>query len=82
MFDNKLELIRPLLLLTDRELMRYSEVIGYRPLVRNCPFENITQRTDVKAIMQQFSKINPKAKFNIFKAMENINKEYLPSIEK
>ncbi len=82
MFDGKLHLIRPLLLLTDAELRRYSTIIGYRPLVRNCPFENITMRNDAGEIIRQLSKINPKAKFNLFRAMENINQDYLPSSTK
>ena len=78
MFDGALHLIRPLLLVTDRELMRYSEIIDYRPLVRNCPFETVTMRNDAKEIIAQLSKINPKVKFNLFKSMENVNEEYLP----
>ena len=78
MFDGQLHLIRPLLLLTDRELIRYAEITGYKPLVRNCPYENITQRNEMREILKSFSKINPKAKFNLFRSMTNINREYLP----
>lgn len=78
MFDGQLELIRPLMLLTDDQLVEYSEVRKFPKEIRTCPYDKATRREDMKHIISQLASMKDSAKMNMFKAMSNIYEDYLP----
>jgi tRNA(Ile)-lysidine synthetase-like protein len=78
MFDGKIHVIRPLILLTNDEMKRYAELLGFPSLKQECPYEDHTIRKKARDIIEQMTNINPKARFNIFNSMSNIDMEYLP----
>jgi len=78
MFDGRMKLIRPLLLLRDTELQKYADIRAYPKQLRVCPYENATQRATMRNMITRFEEILPAACDNIFKAMGNIFEEYLP----
>lgn len=78
MFDGALQMIRPLILLTDAELKRYAEIKGFKSLKQPCPYEDTTMRTTARKLVDQFDAVHKKARFNLFKSMSNIDTEYLP----
>jgi tRNA(Ile)-lysidine synthase TilS/MesJ len=78
MFNGAFELIRPLIYTSDKELKRYVEIIGYKPLPYDCMFSQTNQREVFKNIIRQFYKISPDAVDNIFSAMKNIDSKHLP----
>ena len=78
MFDNALEIIRPLIYLKDKEINRYINYIGYKPLAYDCLFAENNKREKFREILSAFSEIHPKAIENIFKSMNNINEDFLP----
>ncbi len=78
MFDGKLELIRPLILLMDAEMKRYADIMGFQSLKKECPYEDHTIRKKARHIVEQMTNINPKARINIFNSMKKIDFEYLP----
>jgi len=78
MFKGRMELIRPLLLLTNAEIKKYAEIRDFPKLKSNCPFENYTQRNEMRNLVNELSLLNPAARINMFNAMTKIFHEYLP----
>ncbi len=82
MFGGRMELIRPLLLLTDKDTREYAAIKQFPMLVEECPYANLTKRTTARKLMEALNEIHPKAVANIFNAMQQIDTEYLPKIQK
>ncbi|MBI9065150.1 MAG: tRNA 2-thiocytidine biosynthesis protein TtcA [Marinilabiliaceae bacterium] len=78
MFDGKLQVIRPLILLTDAEMKRYADLLGFVSLKQECPYEDHTIRQKARQLVEQMTEINPKARINLFNSMKKIDFEYLP----
>ena len=78
MFDGDIELIRPLILCTDKEMQEYARIKQFVSLKKECPYEDHTMRTTTRQMINRFEKLNPQARINLFKSMANIDKEYLP----
>ncbi len=78
MFGGRMHLIRPLLLLTDKETREYARIREFPKLVKECPYADQTKRTTARKLLDKMESIHPKATANIFKAMQNIDTEYLP----
>lgn len=78
MFEDKLQVIRPLILLTNAEMKQYADLMGFQSLKRECPYEDHTIRQKAREIVEQMTSINPKARINIFNSMKKIDFEYLP----
>ena len=78
MFDGALSLIRPLILLTNKDTSEFARIRQYPSLKEPCPFENTTKRTTARELVRQLEAIHPKARFNLFNSMGNIDEEYLP----
>ncbi len=78
MFEGKIHIIRPLTLLSDAEMKQYAQLLGFQSLKKECPYEDHTIRKKARDIVEQMTLINPKARFNLFNSMANIDMEYLP----
>jgi tRNA(Ile)-lysidine synthase TilS/MesJ len=78
MFDNRFELIRPLIYVSDKELQRYISIIGYKPLPYDCKYAELNKRETYKKLLKNLYQINRQATDNIFKSMRNIDKKHLP----
>ncbi|MGQ1785236.1 tRNA lysidine(34) synthetase [Saccharicrinis sp. GN24d3] len=78
MFDGNIEVIRPLILLTNNEMKEYARIKQFVSLKKECPYEDHTLRNTTRQMINQFEKLNPQAKINLFKSMGNIDEEYLP----
>ncbi len=78
MFDGKIELIRPLIYTTNKELERYIDLIGYKPLPYDCQYAVTNRREQIKSLLRQMYQIHPDAVSNIFKSMQRIDEKHLP----
>ena len=78
MFGGRMQLIRPLLLLTDKDTRKYADIREFPKLVKECPYADQTKRTIARKLLEELESIHPKAAANIFQAMQNIDTEYLP----
>lgn len=78
MFDDRVELIRPLILLTNNEIRQFAAVMGFPLEKAKCPYENKTKRYQAADIIADIEKRFPDARHNIFKSMQKIFIEYLP----
>ncbi len=77
LFDGRFRLVRPLAY-ADESLIRRFAREGRLPVSANpCPSANRSRRADIKELLQQLYRSNPKIKGNIFRAMRHVKPEYL-----
>ena len=69
-----LTIIRPLCLTDEADIRRYAELRGYQKMVKECPYEHDTYRTAVTELYAQMERMNPEARFSIWKALETEGK--------
>ena len=62
-------------------MIKYAEYKNYQKPTRLCPYDDDTQRSETKEIMEQIQKLNKNAKKNIFRSTGRIFDEYLPFFE-
>ncbi|MCT4615519.1 MAG: tRNA 2-thiocytidine biosynthesis TtcA family protein [Marinifilaceae bacterium] len=78
MDKSDLEIIRPMCLITEAEMIKYLEIRKFVLQKKNCPFEEESKRKEMKKILKQFEDLYPFARNNFYKSMNNIMPEYLP----
>jgi len=72
-------IIRPLALISEKELKEMERIRGYQQQIKNCPHEKDSSRRDAKNLLTELEKLNPDVRKSIWAAMENVNEEYLPN---
>ncbi|MBO7458484.1 MAG: tRNA 2-thiocytidine biosynthesis protein TtcA [Paludibacteraceae bacterium] len=75
-----LQIIRPLCLIDEADLIAYAAERGYQKQQKLCPFEHVSSREKVKGLLAQIKALNPEAMDSIYGAMTNIKADYLPKI--
>ncbi len=78
MFDGRIRMIRPLLFIPEVELTEYAFLRDFQKLEKSCPYYGTTKRETMRQLIEQLDDLYPKARRNIFSAMNNIHEEYLP----
>ena len=74
-----IQMIRPLCLIEEREIVQYATLVGYEQQIKSCPFEKESSRAQMKTLLTQLETLNPNVRDSIWGAMENIKHSYLPS---
>ena len=69
-----LSIIRPLCLIDKADIRRYAELRGYQKVVKLCPYEHDTHRTAIANLFADMERMNPEARFSIWKALESAKK--------
>jgi tRNA 2-thiocytidine biosynthesis protein TtcA len=80
MFEGRLEVIRPLLDLTNAELEKYNELCRYKTNLKNCNYED-TRRKETEKYIDMISGGKRSIKVNMFRSMAKVFTEYLPREE-
>lgn len=75
-----LQLIRPLCLIDEADIVAYAAMRGYEKQTKLCPFEHVSSREKVKGLLEQIKQLNPEAIDSLYGAMTNIKEDYLPKI--
>ena len=70
--------IRPLCLVNESDIREYATAQNYPAQIKNCPYENASNRKKMKELLQQLEALNPEARYNMWGAMSNIQSELLP----
>jgi tRNA 2-thiocytidine biosynthesis protein TtcA len=78
MFGGRTYLIRPLIMVPEKDLSLYASLCGFRKHEKTCPYEDQTKRNEMEQLLQYIEKMNKNARKNLFRAMDNIYYEYLP----
>ena len=73
-----LQIIRPLCLIDEADLVTYAEMRRYRKQAKLCPFEHVSAREKVKGLLADIKTLNPEAVDSLYGAMTNIKTDYLP----
>lgn len=74
-----LELIRPLYLVKEKDIISWAKSNNLSFLNCACRFterskeENISKRKEIKELIKEMEKVNPNIEHNIFKALDNVN---------
>lgn len=78
-----MELIRPMYLIREEDIIRWRDRHGLRFLQCACKFteenhdinneENKSKRLEIKHLIQELKKVNPFVEGNIFRSVENVN---------
>ena len=74
-----LQLIRPLCLIDEEDIISYAAMRGYRKQTKLCLFEHVSSREKVKTLLDQIKTLNPEALDSIYGALTNIKTDYLPN---
>ena len=75
-----LQIIRPLCLIDEADIIEYAAMRGYEKQQKLCPFEHVSSREKVKGLLAQIKALNPEAVDSMYGALTNIKKDYLPKI--
>lgn len=78
MFSGEIKIIRPLILLSNKQTTEYSKIKNFPPLKKVCPYDDKTMRTNARNIIKSMELINPNVRPNILKSLKNIDYELLP----
>jgi tRNA 2-thiocytidine biosynthesis protein TtcA len=78
MFGGRLTLIRPLILLTNAEIRKFADMMGFPSEKEVCPYDDKTKRNQAAEIIQEMEKRFKPARKGLFNSMSKIYKEYLP----
>ncbi|MEG1543339.1 MAG: ATP-binding protein [Tannerellaceae bacterium] len=73
-----MEIIRPLCLVEEQELVRLAAYHEYRKQLKNCPYESGSSRSETKVLLKQLEAITPDARHSLWGSMTNIQTDYLP----
>ncbi len=79
LFDGRLTLIRPMALLEENSIKRFSERKGLPEITNPCPSARHSARQEIKDFLAFFYARNRKIKGNIFHALSHVRPEYLLS---
>ena len=76
-FEGKLTVIRPLYLIDEGIIRKYTMAMELPEINLGCPTAGSSKREDIKKMLRHFYRSNKKIKGNIFHALQNVNPEYL-----
>lgn len=79
MFEGRVQLIRPMMDLDERMLEEYAALNDLVKIEKSCPHEDRTQRENIAGLIREIEALHGPGPFNIFKSMDKIFPEYLPS---
>ena len=71
-------IIRPLALISEKEMKAMERIRDYQKQIKNCPHEKDSSRRDAKNLITELEKWNPDVRQSLWAAMENIKTDYLP----
>ncbi|CAN2041471.1 tRNA 2-thiocytidine biosynthesis protein TtcA [Candidatus Magnetomoraceae bacterium gMMP-15] len=77
MFRGKFEIIRPLAFTDNDIIHRVSKRLNFPDFINPCPSSKKSKRKEIKQILTELYRSNPKIKGNIFRAMSNVKINYL-----
>ena len=69
-----LTIIRPLCLVKESDIKEYANLRSYEKQLKNCPYEKVSNRTDMRRVFEEIERINPEARYSIWHALEKDGK--------
>ena len=69
-----LQIIRPLCQVAEAMIRDYAEMSNYQKLVKLCPYEQETNRTNARRLFEQAEQANPEVRYSLWNALERDGK--------
>ncbi|MBF0202087.1 MAG: tRNA 2-thiocytidine(32) synthetase TtcA [Desulfamplus sp.] len=76
-FGGEITVIRPLAYADKRDIKKFAVTQGFPELINPCPSDGFTKRSQVRALLNELYKTNRNIKGNLFRAMSNVQIDYL-----
>ena len=76
----KMTIIRPMCLVHEADLIEMARIRGFRKQIKDCPYESLSNRSNMKEVLYSLEKMNPEARYSLWKCMTNIQEELLPGM--
>ena len=76
----EMTLIRPMCLVHEADLIEMARILGFRKQIKNCPYESLSNRSNMKDVLYSLEKMNPEARYSLWRSMTNIQEELLPGM--
>jgi len=76
-FNGLITVIRPLVFVEEDLIRRFVRQQGLAVFHNPCPSANRTKRQEIKELLRQLYRSNPKVKGNVFRAMRHVKLDYL-----
>ena len=76
-FKGKFTVIRPLAFVDENLIRQFAREREFPEFINPCPTARTSKRQEIKTFLQQLYRGNRKIKGNIFRAMQNVNPDYL-----
>ena len=76
-FNGLITVIRPLAFVEEDLIRRFVRQQGLAVFQNPCPSANLTKRQEIKELLRQLYRSNPKVKGNVFRAMHHVKLDYL-----
>lgn len=75
-------IIRPLCLNNESDIALYASMQQYPKQIKNCPYEDDSNRKQMKDLLATLESLNPEARYSLWGAMSNIQPSLLPNKSK
>ena len=69
-----LTIIRPLCLEEESDIIEYAQLRQYVKQLKSCPYEQTTNRSQMKRIFEEIETINPEARYSVWHALQKDGK--------
>ena len=76
-FQGNFTVIRPLAYAEEDDIRRFARKQAFPSFVNPCPSANVSRRRAIKEMLHGFYRSNRKIRGNLFRAMHNVNHDYL-----
>ncbi|WP_018108015.1 ATP-binding protein [Bacteroides propionicifaciens] len=73
-----MQIIRPMCLIEEKDLIDLATLRNYKKQVKNCPYESQTNRKVMGEVLKQLETISPQAKYSLWASMSNVDLDLLP----
>ena len=77
-FQGKLTAIRPLYLVDEKHILKYSDEMEWPVIELGCPTSGSSKRAEIREMLAALYRRNKKVRGNIFHALQNVRTDYLP----
>lgn len=71
-------IIRPMCLVHEADLEKLALLHDYQKQYKNCPYESLSSRSEMKEILKSLERMNPEARYSLWGSMTNVQTELLP----
>ena len=68
----EMTIIRPMCLVHEADLIEMARILGFRKQIKNCPYESLSNRSNMKDVLYSLEKMNPEARYSLWLSLIHI----------